>query len=61
MTDLAVGLGLMLAIEGIAYALFPNLMRRMIARVLAEPSDRVRQFGLLSAIIGVAMVSWVRW
>jgi uncharacterized protein YjeT (DUF2065 family) len=51
----------MLAIEGIAYALFPNLMRRMIARVLAEPSDRVRQFGLLSAIIGVAMVSWVRW
>jgi uncharacterized protein len=56
MVDLAVAFGLLLAIEGIAYALFPNTMRRMIARVLAEPSDRVRQFGLVSAVIGVGIV-----
>jgi uncharacterized protein YjeT (DUF2065 family) len=61
MTDLVVGFGLLLAIEGIAYALFPDLMRRMIVRVLSEPSDRVRLFGLVSAAIGVSIVTWVRW
>jgi uncharacterized protein YjeT (DUF2065 family) len=60
MIDLAVGFGLLLAIEGIAYALFPNTMRRMIVRVLAEPNDRVRQFGLVTAVIGVGIVWLVR-
>lgn len=60
MRDLLLAIGLILAIEGIAYALFPNAMRRMVARVLAEPSDRVRQFGLISAIVGVGLVWWVR-
>jgi uncharacterized protein YjeT (DUF2065 family) len=60
MTDFAVGLGLLLAIDGIAYALFPDLMRRMVARVLAEPTERVRRFGLISAVVGVAIVWLVR-
>ncbi len=60
MTDLLVGLGLMLAIEGVAYALFPDAMRRMVARILAEPSERVRYFGLSMAAIGVAIVWFVR-
>jgi uncharacterized protein YjeT (DUF2065 family) len=60
MTDLLVGLGLMLAIEGVAYALFPDAMRRMVARILAEPSERVRYFGLIMAAIGVATVWFVR-
>ncbi len=60
MTDLLVGLGLMLAIEGVAYALFPDAMRRMVARILAEPSERVRYFGLIMAAIGVAIIWFVR-
>tara|TARA_R110002096_G_scaffold304970_4_gene499861 strand:- start:677 stop:862 length:186 start_codon:yes stop_codon:yes gene_type:complete len=60
MTEIVVGLGLILAIEGTAYALFPNTMRHMIARVLAEPTERVRQFGLICAIVGVGLVWWLR-
>ncbi|MCB9929659.1 MAG: DUF2065 domain-containing protein [Alphaproteobacteria bacterium] len=58
MIDFIVGLGLMLAIEGALYALFPDAMRRMVVRILQEPTDRVRFFGLTMAVVGVFIV-WV--
>lgn len=61
MTDLLVAFGLMLAIEGAAYALFPNAVRRMVARIVTEPSERVRHFGLAMAAVGVGLVYFMRW
>jgi len=60
MTDLLVGLGLLLAIEGGLYALFPDAMRRMVVRILSEPTERVRYFGLAMATLGVIVVWLVR-
>ena len=56
MSELGVAFGLVLAIEGAIYALFPELMKRMAARVLETPGDALRFAGLISAASGVAVV-----
>lgn len=56
MTDLATALALILVIEGLIYAAFPNQMKRMMLTVLAMPSGSLRTVGLLAAVIGVAIV-----
>lgn len=60
MTDLIVALGLVLAIEGALYALFPEGMKRMMAEVLNMPVRFVRVAGLSAAILGVGIVWLVR-
>jgi uncharacterized protein len=60
MDDLWVALGLILAIEGALYALFPAGMRRVVAEVLQQPDERLRRFGLLAAALGVGIVWLVR-
>ncbi len=60
MTDFLTALGLALAIEGVAYALFPSAMQRMMAQVLATPPPLLRVFGLVAAISGVLAVWLVR-
>ncbi len=56
MSDLGVAIGLLLALEGAAYALFPDFMRRMAASVVQAPVDTLRVAGLISAASGVAVV-----
>lgn len=56
MDDFFSALGLAMVIEGIAYALFPEAMRRMLAKVLTEPQGRLRIVGLLGAAAGVGVV-----
>lgn len=56
MTELVIAFGRVLALEGAVYALFPDAMRKMVARVLQEPTERVRYFGILTAAIGVGLV-----
>jgi uncharacterized protein YjeT (DUF2065 family) len=58
MRDLWTGLALVLVIEGILYALFPQGMKRMAARMILLPPQTLRLTGLLVAVIGVAIV-WV--
>jgi uncharacterized protein YjeT (DUF2065 family) len=58
--DLLVAVGLVLVIEGIAYALFPDGMRSMMQRALDMPAQTLRFGGLLAAVIGVAVVWLVR-
>ena len=58
--DLLVALGLILAIEGALYALFPEAMKRMILAVAAVDPTRLRNAGLLAAVVGVALVWLVR-
>ncbi len=60
MTDFLAALGLVLVFEGIAYALFPDTLRRAMAEMLMRPSPVVRWGGLLMAVIGVIVVWMVR-
>ncbi|BBK32497.1 hypothetical protein EDC65_5007 [Stella humosa] len=55
-----VACGLVLVIEGLAYAAFPEGMRQMMRRALELPEGTLRLGGLLAAIVGVAVVWLVR-
>ena len=60
MTDLWTALALVLVIEGAAYTLFPDGMRRLMLRMIAVPSGSLRTAGVASAILGVAAVWLLR-
>jgi uncharacterized protein YjeT (DUF2065 family) len=58
--DLAIGLGIALALEGALWAAAPGMMRRM-ARSLDETSDGAVRLGALVALaLGVGIVWAVR-
>ncbi len=59
-SDLGVAFGLLLAIEGAAYALAPDLMRRLLAILLGEPVPRLRLIGTLTALAGLLVVWLIR-
>ncbi|BAE52295.1 DUF2065 domain-containing protein [Paramagnetospirillum magneticum] len=60
MTDLMTALALVLVIEGLAWAAFPDAMKRMMAQVLVMPPDLLRGVGLFMAILGLGAVWLVR-
>lgn len=61
MKDFLTACSLALVIEGVAYALFPGAMRRMIVSVLAMPPQTLRRFGVAAAAAGVAGVWLARF
>jgi uncharacterized protein YjeT (DUF2065 family) len=60
MSEVVAAVGLILALEGALYALFPDVMRRMAAQVVQTPGDTLRMVGVISAAAGVAVVWLVR-
>ena len=56
MRDLWTGLALVLVIEGMLYALFPETMKRAAARTVTLPPQALRLAGLAAACIGVGLV-----
>ena len=60
MRDLATGLALVLVIEGVLYALFPEGMKRVAARAMLVPPQILRASGLLAASAGVVIVWLLR-
>jgi len=60
MSDFYTALALALTIEGFAYALFPDAMKRMMASVLELPSGNLRVAGLVAATTGVGLVWMIR-
>ncbi len=57
---LLTALALAVALEGIVYALFPDAMKRMMARVMEQPSGGIRIAGLIAAVTGVFVLWLVR-
>jgi len=57
LTGLLQGVAVVLALEGMAYALAPAAMRRAIATLAEAPEQRLRLGGLVAAVIGVA-IAW---
>lgn len=60
MVDLVVALGLAMTLEGVAYTLFPDAMKRLMVQVLAQPSASLRSAGLAAVVFGVMLVWMVK-
>lgn len=58
--DLLVGVGMLLVLEGLLFAASPLWMKRAIKNALAAPDTMLRVVGLVSAIVGLAMIWLVR-
>ena len=53
--DLLMGVAVVLAVEGLVYAVAPAAMQRALASLVAAPPERLRIGGLVAAVIGVAL------
>jgi uncharacterized protein YjeT (DUF2065 family) len=60
MADLIAALGLVLVIEGLVFAAFPGACRRAMALMMETPDTSLRTAGIVSAVVGVAVVWLVR-
>lgn len=60
MADLVAALGLALALEGLVFAAFPEAVRRAMLDAAETPRERMRLVGIVSAVLGVAIVWSVR-
>ncbi len=49
------GLGLVLVIEGLAYALAPSFMKSLMRRMQDEPEETLRIAGFSALVIGTAL------
>jgi uncharacterized protein len=60
MSEFGVALGLVLAIEGLLFAAFPGFAKRLAASALESPETSLRIAGLVSAVLGVALIWLMR-
>lgn len=60
MNDLIVGLGLVLVIEGLVWALVPHLAMRMLEGAAAAPEATLRVAGWTAVCLGVGVVWLIR-
>ena len=60
MIDFAVGIGLVLVVEGLIWALAPSLGVRLLTAAVSTPQQALRLAGLASVAIGVVIVWLVR-
>lgn len=56
-TGLLQGVAVVLALEGMVYALAPAAMRRAVKALAEAPEQRLRIGGLVAAVLGVA-IAW---
>ena len=50
-------IGLLLIIEGLLYAVFPNRMKSLINKMTEMPNETLKWGGLASALLGL-MIMW---
>jgi len=60
MSDFLAALGLVLVLEGLLFAAFPETAKRAMMQALETPDATLRTVGIASAIIGVAALWLVR-
>jgi uncharacterized protein YjeT (DUF2065 family) len=60
MTDLAVAFGLVLVIEGLLWALSPDLGRRLLAAAAATPEESLRRAGWAAVVTGAVLIWLMR-
>lgn len=57
---LAIGIGVALCIEGLAYAVAPGFMKRMMAQMQVTPDQTLRLAGVSALGLGVLLVAIMR-
>jgi uncharacterized protein YjeT (DUF2065 family) len=60
MADFIAALGLVLVIEGLAFAAFPAASRRAMATMMETADSSLRAAGIAAAVVGVLVVWFVR-
>ena len=60
MKELIIAFGLFLFIEGILYALFPSKMKSMLLKLNDVTNSQLRTGGLIFAIIGFIIISYIK-
>ena len=60
MADFVAALGLVLVIEGLAYAAFPAATKRALSVLFETPDAQLRAAGVGAAVLGVVIVWFVR-
>jgi len=60
MKELIIAFGLFLFIEGILYALFPSKMKNMLLKLNDVTNSQLRTGGLIFAIIGFIIISYIK-
>ncbi len=60
MSDFIVALGLVFVIEGLIFSAFPSTAKRAMAAVLESPDGPLRARGIVSAVVGIALIWLVR-
>ncbi len=60
MSDLVVGLGLVLVIEGLLWALLPRLATRLLEGAAATPESTLRIAGWSAVFLGLGLVWLIR-
>jgi uncharacterized protein YjeT (DUF2065 family) len=60
MSDFVAALGLVLVIEGLAFAAFPAATRRAMATMMDTPDGSLRTTGIVAAVVGVLVIWLVR-
>ena len=60
MSDFLVAIGLVLVIEGLLFAAFPRVAKRLAANALESPESSLRIAGVVSAVLGIIAIWLVR-
>ncbi len=60
MSEFVVAIGLVFAVEGLLFAAFPRAAKRLAASAVESPEASLRLAGVVSAVIGVALIWLVR-
>ena len=59
-TDFLIGVGILFVLEGLMFAASPAWMRRAMKSALATPDNILRTVGIVSAIVGLLLIWFVR-
>ena len=60
MAQFIVAIGLVLVIEGLLFAAFPRVAKRLAASALESPETSLRIAGIVSAVLGIVLIWFVR-
>ena len=60
MAQFVAAIGLLLVIEGLLFAAFPRLAKRLAASALESPETSLRVAGIASAVLGIVLIRIVR-
>lgn len=59
-SDLLIGVGILLVIEGLLFAAMPNWMRQAMKSAILTPDNILRAVGIGSAVVGLIVIWFVR-